>query len=66
MTSLFFKGISKNLKKIIESSKPTLLKVREEAHRFANKSSKKAREKIVQIKLDFLFFYFKITRIQIN
>lgn len=45
---IFSKGISKNLKKIIESSKPTLLKVREEAHRFANKSSKKAREKIVQ------------------
>jgi len=45
---IFSKGISKNLKKIIESSKPTLLKVREEAHRFANKSSKKAREKIAQ------------------
>jgi len=43
---VFSKGISKSLKKIIESSKPTLLKVREEAHRFANKSSKRFREKI--------------------
>lgn len=45
---VFSKGISKNLKKIIESSKSTLLKVREEAHRFANKSSKRTREKIIQ------------------
>lgn len=42
---LIFKGVSKNLKKIISLSKPILIKVRDEAHRFAIKFSRKFNEK---------------------
>ena len=38
---LIFKGVSKNLKKIISMSLPVFLKIRDEAHRFAIRFSRK-------------------------